>query len=307
MSASKPAPSKSIQRLDSSTDRVLSILDLFTEAHPVWTTEVLIERLGVARATMYRYLRALVETGFLTPDGGGAYSLGPRSIEMDRQIRMADPLLQVAPPVMQSLRPAFTGDQLLCRYYGLRVLSILEDRMDPQIKAHTSFDRGRPFPLFLGAPSRIILANLTQQQLQRLFLHHAQDITAAGLGRNWLEFRDNMRQISKQGWVAASDIDKNLIGVAAPVFLPSGEVTASLCLVKMRDQVTDKDVAALAQTATRAAADISAKLRERRPVAAATPRAPASAKKSKAKPAATTRGKPATQAAARTSRTAKAA
>ncbi len=304
MSASKPAPSKSTQREDSSTDRVLSILDLFTEAHPVWTTEVLIERLGVARATMYRYLRALVETGFLTPDGGGAYSLGPRSIEMDRQIRMADPLLQVAPQVMQSLRPAFTGDQLLCRYYGLRVLSILEDRMDPLIKAHTSFDRGRPFPLFLGAPSRIILANLTQQQLQRLFLHHAQDITAAGLGRNWLEFRDNMREISKQGWVAASDIDKNLIGVAAPVFLPSGEVTASLCLVKMRKDVSDKGVVALAQTAMRAATEISDKLRQRRPAAAD---APAVAGKSKGKAVVKTSAKAATKASTGTSRTAKAA
>lgn len=268
MSASKAAQSKGNQRADSSTDRVLSILDLFTEDRPVWTTEVLIERLGVARATMYRYLRALVETGFLTPDGGGAYSLGPRFIEMDRQIRLADPLLQVAPPVMQSLRPAFSGDQLLCRYYGLRVLSILEDRMDPMIKAHTSFDRGRPFPLFLGAPSRIILANLTQQQLQRLFLHHPQDITAAGLGRNWLEFRDNMRTISKQGYVAASDIDKSLVGVAAPVFLPSGEVTASLCLVKMRKDVTEEDVAAMGQTVIRAADQISDKLRRRRPSAA---------------------------------------
>lgn len=292
MSASKAAESKSNQRVDSSTDRVLSILDLFTEDHPVWTTEVLIERLGVARATLYRYLRALVETGFLTPDGGGAYSLGPRSIEMDRQIRLADPLLQVAPPVMQSLRPAFDGDQLLCRYYGLRVLSILEDRMDPLIKAHTSFDRGRPFSLFLGAPSRIILANLPQQQLQRLFLHHAQDITAAGLGRNWLEFRDNMRTISKQGYIAASDIDKNLVGVAAPVFLPSGEVTASLCLVKMRKDVTEEAIAAMAQTAMRAAAEISDKLRQRRPAAAA---APAVAGKSKGKGVVKTGGKAVTK------------
>lgn len=268
MSQKNTSATKSALRTDSSTDRVLGILDLFTEEHPVWTTDLLITRLGVARATMYRYLRALVETGFLTPDGGGSYSLGPRFIEMDRQIRMADPLLQVAPAVMQSLRTDFDGDQLLCRYYGLRVLSILEDRADPQIKENTSFDRGRPFPLFLGAPSRVILANLSQAQLQRLFLNHPQEIAAAGLGHNWLEFRENMKEVSRRGYERASDIDRNLIGIAAPIFLPSGDVMGSLCLVKMRKDVDERQVLQIAELAKTAAAEISARLRERQQEAA---------------------------------------
>ncbi|MFM6991825.1 MAG: IclR family transcriptional regulator [Rhodoferax sp.] len=263
MSDASAIDSKSNQRSDSSTDRVLSILDLFTDEYPVWTTELLIEKLGVARATMYRYLRALVETGFLMPDGGGAYSLGPRFIEMDRQIRLVDPLLQVGPPVMQSLRPGFTGDQLLCRYYGLRLLSIFEDRVDPQIKVNTTFDRGRPFPLFLGAPSRIILANLTQQQLQRLFLNHPHEIAEAGLGRNWAEFRDKMREVSQLGYAVASDIDKQLVGISAPIFLPSGEVTASLCLVKMRKDVDDSEIKVIAALAVKAASEITNQLRKR--------------------------------------------
>jgi DNA-binding IclR family transcriptional regulator len=260
------------QRADSSTDRVLSILDLFTEDQPLWTTDLLIERLGVARATMYRYLRALVETGFLTPDGGGAYSLGPRFIEMDRQIRLADPLLQVAPEVMERIRPALDGDQLLCRFYGLRVLSIYVDKTDPRIKS--SFDRGRPFPLFLGAPSRIILANLRMQQLQRLFLHHPHEIASAGLGHNWLEFRENMRVVSKRGYAVASDIDKTLVGISAPIFLPSGDVTASLCLVKLRKEVGEADLPPLGEMAKRAAAEITSRLH--RPLRAVASRAPKS-------------------------------
>jgi len=260
MPSAKPTPTKPNQRLDSSTDRVLSILDLFTEDHPLWTTDLLIARLGVARATMYRYLRALVETGFLTPDGGGAYSLGPRFIEMDRQIRLADPLLQVAPDVMERIRPELGGDQLLCRFYGLRVLSIYVDKTDPRIKS--SFDRGRPFPLFLGAPSRIILANLRMQQLQRLFLHHPHEIASAGLGNNWLEFRENMRVVHKRGYAVASDIDKALVGISAPIFLPSGDVTASLCLVKLRREVSEAELNHLGEMAKRGAAEITHRLQK---------------------------------------------
>lgn len=271
MPSAKPTQTKPNQRLDSSTDRVLSILDLFTEDHPLWTTDLLIDRLGVARATMYRYLRALVETGFLTPDGGGAYSLGPRFIEMDRQIRLADPLLQVAPDVMERIRPELGGDQLLCRFYGLRVLSIYVDKTDPRIKS--SFDRGRPFPLFLGAPSRIILANLRMQQLQRLFLHHPHEIASAGLGNNWLEFRENMRVVNKRGYAVASDIDKALVGISAPIFLPSGDVTASLCLVKLRREVSEAELSNLGEMAKRGAAEITHRLQKPlRAVASRTPK-----------------------------------
>ena len=211
--AQRPATElKPGQRLDSTTDRVLSILDMFTEQCPVWTTDVLIDRLGVARATMYRYLRALVETGFLSPDGRGAYSLGPRFIEMDRHIRVGDPLLQVAPAVMEALRQRFAGNQLLCRYYGHRVLSIYEDKVDARIKS--SFDRGRPFTLFRGSPSRIILANLTAAQLQRLFLHHAEEINSAGLGRNWLEFRENMRAVQKLGYAVAAETPTSVLSIS---------------------------------------------------------------------------------------------
>jgi DNA-binding IclR family transcriptional regulator len=189
---------------------------------------------------------------------------------MDRQIRFADPLLQVAPEVMEKLRSELGGDQLLCRFYGLRVLSIYVDKTDPRIKS--SFDRGRPFPLFLGAPSRIILANLRMQQLQRLFLHHSQDIASAGLGNNWLEFRENMRVVSKRGYAVASDIDKTLVGISAPIFLPSGDVTASLCLVKLRKEVGEAELASLGEMATRAAAEITSRLRK--PLRNAVSRAP---------------------------------
>jgi DNA-binding IclR family transcriptional regulator len=86
--------------LANSNDRVLGLIDLFTEAQPVWTTEALILKQGTSRASTYRDLKALVTTGFLTPVAPVAYALGPRFIELDRQIRLADPLLKVAPPIM---------------------------------------------------------------------------------------------------------------------------------------------------------------------------------------------------------------
>ena len=63
---------------------------------------------------------------------------------------------------MAAQRAKVAGTQLLCRYYGLRVMSIHEDRFDERTK--TSFDRGRPFSLFKGSTSQIILAHLPTDQ-----------------------------------------------------------------------------------------------------------------------------------------------
>ena len=52
---------------------------------------------------------------------------------------------------------------------------------------------------------------------------------------------------------------------SARPFLPSGEVTGSLCLVKVREDVTEEAIAALVQTAKCAAAGISDKRRRRLP------------------------------------------
>lgn len=248
---------------DTSISRVLGILDLFTPDAPVWTVDLLVDHLRLARATIYRYVRALCDAGFLVPVAGAGYVLGPRFIEFDRSIRLADPLLQIVPPVMAELREAVNGAQLLCAFYGLRVLSVLQDKTDPNITM--SMERGRPFPLFQGSPSRVILAHLPPYQLRNLALNHQKEIAAAGLGENWAEFRDLMRAIRRTGYVAGSDIDKALIGISAPIFHAPGAVAASLCLVRSRANLTQDDTAFLGNLAVTACQRISRELQAFQP------------------------------------------
>jgi len=268
MSPKKDTPTP-VNRLDSSTDRVLGLLDLFTLETPEWTVDMLVDHQGLARATIYRYVKALVETGFLAPAGSGAYSLGPRFVEMDRQIRIADPLLQIAPAVMQATSALFHGGQLLSRFYGSRVLCIHQTFDDDRITP--SMERGRPFSLFLGAPSRIIMANFPVYQLQRLFLFHADEIAEAKLGDNWLEFRDRMKAIRKTGYAVASDIDKTLVGISAPIFSAPDTITASLCMVRMRKETSPAQIEELGKIAIEAAQEISKQLQQRQSKVTASP------------------------------------
>jgi len=254
---------------DTAITRVLGILDLFTPEAPVWTVDMLMVRLGLARATIYRYIRALSDSGYLVASADAGYVLGPRFIEFDRNIRLGDPLLHIVPPYMAELRDVVNGGQLLCAFYGLRVLTVLQDRTDPDITM--SMERGRSFPLFKGSPSRVILANLPTYQLRNLALHHQADIAAAGLGTTWSEFRDGMRAIRRAGYLVASDIDKALVGISAPIFHAPGAVAASLCLVRRRENVTAADEVFLGELAADACRRISAELQAFRPGAADAP------------------------------------
>ncbi len=265
MDRNRPIEAARAAHGDTSITRVLGILDLFTPDTSVWTVDMLVKRLTLGRATVYRYIRALCDTGFLVPVSRAGYVLGPRFIEFDRSIRLADPLLHIVPPIMAELREVVNGAQLLCAFYGLRVLTVLQDKTDPNITM--SMERGRPFPLFQGAPSRVILAHLPTYQLRNLALNHQAAISEAGLGENWGEFRDGLRAIRKAGYLVASDIDKALVGIAAPIFHAPGAVTASLCLVRLKEDVTGADAAFLGQLAMDACQRISAELSRYRPSA----------------------------------------
>jgi DNA-binding IclR family transcriptional regulator len=244
----------------SSSKKVLGVIDLFTEEASEWTIDAIAVRLKLARTTAYRYARTLSDAGFLASMNAGTFVLGPRIIQLDRQIRLADPLLRVGPPVMASIRKRVSGIQLLCSHYGDQVICIHDDRGDAGITS--SYDRGRPFPLFRGGPSRVILAHLPNRQLRSLMLNHAPDIARAGLGANWKEFSRAMRQLREAGYYATrGEIHPENFGVAAPI-LTAGGVAGCISLARSLERLKDGDIPMLIELALEAAGRISEEIRK---------------------------------------------
>ena len=242
-------------RSETSANRVLRVLDLFTLDDPVWTIERLVQQLKLGRATAYRYVKALSDAGILVPAALGGFVLGPRIIEFDRQIRIADPLLQVGRPIMKELRERARGAQLLCTFYGDRVLCIHQELPDEDLNLH--MERGRPFPLFRGAPSRMILALLPPYKIKQLFIAHSAEIREADLGKSWAEFSSKLKDIRRAGYCVSGDVDKKLIGVAAPIFRAPSVVIGSVCITRLRHKVSGHDLDRMAEIALEAASRIT--------------------------------------------------
>jgi DNA-binding IclR family transcriptional regulator len=185
-----------------SADRVLQILGLFTPAKSAWGAAQAAEALKISRASAYRYFAQLEETGFIEPVANHRYALGPRIVELDRQIRLADPLVQASADEMVKLARETGGIALLCRLHKDRVLCIHQER-GTRAPRFVSYERGRAMPLHRGATSKVILAFLPKKDRD----HLAARVDAKVL--------DEIRR--DRLCVAYGEVDPDACGVAVPL------------------------------------------------------------------------------------------
>ena len=241
---------------------MLTILQLFTEKEPVWSTASIIEALETSRSTGYRYIKTLHDAGLLNSVRNGHYSLGPGIIEMDLQIRQTDPLLLASAGVLEDLVDNIGHSALLCTAYHDSVLCIGEARA-PQ-SPENRFSRGQRRPLFQGAVSKVILAYLPHHRLKAIYPRQHEQIEKSGLGSNWKEFRAALGDIKKDGYaLTKGEFNPGVYSVAAPI-LTDQKISLGSVGVAWDERVRrDVDIEKAVLAVKKAAGTISERLLEK--------------------------------------------
>jgi DNA-binding IclR family transcriptional regulator len=259
-------------RAASSLERMLGLLDVFTTAAPAWSTEDLIRFSGASRSTCYRYIKALQAAGLLTPVSGGAWMLGPRIIELDRTMRLCDPVMSGGGPPMRGLAEETGFSGLLCLLFSGTVMCV--DDVPASGAPAGLFSRGQRRPLFAGAASKVILAHLPPHRLRALFARHRTTIAAAGLGADWDAFRASLRAIREAGHcVTVGEFQPGVLGIAAPLFSAEGDVLGSIGIATDASRVLPAARAGLAERVMAAAREACTRIAEEQPRAARPARA----------------------------------
>ncbi len=243
---------------ESSGDRLLAALALFTVDNPQWTVDDAAKKLGVSAPTAYRYFKRLTGAGLITPVSGAGYTLGPAIIQMDRQIQITDPMLRAARGVMHELiqRAPDGSALLLCRLFHDRVMCVHQVfGRGPQ--EPVSYERGRLMPLFRGATSKVILAHLPARTLKSLYEQSGGEIDQANLGDSFEEFRAGLAAIRRAG-VATShgEIDPGRVGVGVPLFDRDRTILGSLSFALSAGRASDRLTARLTPLLTQGAREI---------------------------------------------------
>ena len=192
----------------SGINRALRILGLFSPERPVLKPEWLIARLGVSRASVYRDLGELTAAGLVERVADRGYVLGPAVVELDRQMRLADPLIEAAGELLDALAAQTGGAVLLCIHQV--------NGRNPALSV--SYERGRAMPLYRGATSKVILACLPLPQLKQLWAAERETLVGAGLPNDFAQLQKVLRGIRDVGYyITEGEVDPDAMGFAVPL------------------------------------------------------------------------------------------
>lgn len=252
-----------------SPERVLAVLEMFTEDRLEWTPEELMEALGYSRPTLYRYLKTLKAIGLLTSRPNGGFTLGPKVVEMDFLLRKSDPLILTGTPHLKNLTDAYPCTALLVRWYGNKILCV--DSACSTRNPLSSYPRGRPMPLGRGAIGRSIMAFLPRRHLLPLIDRTMADLSSVGLGATPEDVVESLKRVRKAGFaVAYGEVTPGVVGVAAPIFDAGRSPVASLCVTIAGSLVGPSDIEAISRMIRQTAGEISTSLAGDSPLSSVT-------------------------------------
>jgi len=211
--------------------RYVSVLRLFSEDRDDWSVAEIAAALKLPASTVYRTVREMVATDFLESATAARYRLGACFIEFDRLVRITDPLYRIGASLLRDVvtQARVPCVALLSRLYDDRVMCIA-DYASAEDGVHTSYERGRPRPLTRGATAKVILAQLPPRRLSKLLENAPADATP--VPKSVKKFRDELAAIRKTGYsITRGEVDKKVVGIAAPVTVMDRVLLGSLSLV----------------------------------------------------------------------------
>ncbi|MGW5876693.1 IclR family transcriptional regulator [Nocardiopsis terrae] len=242
---------------NSTADRALDILGMFTEDRPVISGTEVADQLGTSRSTAYRYLQSLVTNRFLEEAPEGGFRLGLRVLELSRVARRAYGLSDIAMPVMQRLAAQTRESVLLTRRSGDLVICL--DRAEPVARpVRISYERGSALPVNAGASALVLLAWEDPAKARALLERaHLTSFTSATL-TDVDTLLARLEEIRRLGYsVTRGELDNEVLGIAAPIRDDAGAVVAALSVAAIAARVPVARQPEIVAAVCTAAAEIS--------------------------------------------------
>ncbi|RQR74792.1 IclR family transcriptional regulator [Burkholderia sp. Bp9015] len=240
-------------------NKLLSILDLFSEQSPFLTADQIGEKLGCSASTAYRYVRELLAVGLLAKHVGSEYRLGPKIIKLDYEIRNSDPVLSVAQPIMAELVERVGFDVVISHWFDHELVDTHRETKDPALAL--KYGRGRPRMLFRGAAPKVVMSTFPRARLLALYETHEEAIRASGMAQSFEELRSVLWAIRKAGhYVSHAEVEPTVAAIAVPVCADrSGVASAALQIVMPVSRLEFTNVERLIEALKEAAAMVSAR------------------------------------------------
>lgn len=242
---------------NSTADRALEILGLFDEGRASITAIEVADLLGVARSTAYRYVQSLVQSAFLEEADVGRFRLGRRILELAAVARRGLGFTEVAQPVIRRLCAELGETVLLTRLVGSKVICL--DRAEASMQTvRISYERGQLMPLNAGASAFVLLAWLDEASVDRLLEDTVLEPFTPRTLTTPEALKGRLAETARQGYgLSQSELDENVLGVAAPIRDSDGTVQAAISMAAVSSRVPPSRLPSVIDSVCAAAAEVS--------------------------------------------------
>ncbi|HEY3607115.1 MAG TPA: IclR family transcriptional regulator C-terminal domain-containing protein [Pseudonocardiaceae bacterium] len=253
-------PSRPDGEFVQSLDRGLAVIRAFDAEHPELTLSDVARQTGLTRAAARRFLRTLVEIGYMRTEGG-KFALRPKILELGYAYLSSLSLPELALPHMEQLVERVHESSSMCVLDGDEIVYV--GRVPTKRIMAVVIAVGTRFPAYATSMGRVLLAGhsdewldgwLASAKLRQLTIHTTTDSS---------ELRAELVRIRARGWALVDqELEEGLRSVAVPIRDTSGRVVAAVNVAvnasrRSVDEVTAEVVPLLLDTARQIEADLT--------------------------------------------------
>ena len=245
---------------NSTADRAIDILLLFTDDRPTWSASEIAAHFAMPRSTTYRYLNSLRAYALIIEDERGGFRLGPRIFPLARVARKSTSILRIAAPHLATLGEQFGELVVLHQRVGPDLLTL--DRVESRQSVSIRPTRSHLLPWPATASAKLLLAFAPEAERAELMDRLVPTRFTARTLPDLPALRAALEEVRANG-IAFTDEERNegVWGVAAPV-IHGGDVRHCVAIAVPRFRVNEGNMASFASAVQNAAASIGNSLGE---------------------------------------------
>lgn len=227
--------------------KALDLLDLFTRAQPQLGLSQLARASGVNKATCHRLMSELESRGLVEQTGPAReYRLGPATLRLAALREAAVPTREAAMPTLRRLAEA-TGETA-------HLSHLVAGRLQTLAFAYAS----RPGVKVMMEDADFLPFDATASGAAVLAFHPDPEPRIAA-ATDPAALRDRIARARAQGWAETiSTFEKDVQGLAVPLFDPTGSCIGALAVAAAAPRMTPDLHASITRDLTRAGAEITA-------------------------------------------------
>lgn len=210
-----------------SVGHALQVLQVLRERGPASVTE-LAGAVGVGPSTAHRLLATLQKHGFAEQTAGRRYQLGP-SMRLSPEAAAVEHCIQVSEPFMQRLRDRSKETVHISTLSGTmsKFVAAVESRYVMRVTARI----GRDIPAHTSAAGKVLLAQLTEEQVVALYPDEALPAVTTNTLRTRTALLAELEHVREVGYGRNfEESELGLVALAVPIARPFGRPVCCLTL-----------------------------------------------------------------------------